>query len=842
MKKSSLWWFLSASALTSVLTLGCMWDAVEDEIAEVTVEAAQLPTSVFGSKEWNTAIGLGGGASGGKWGSRRGGLGRLALNPRTDTSGESYSKVKENAFKLVSANPLSTFGVDVDTASYTNVRRYLNYGQLPPAAAVRVEEMINYFRFDYPKPPDRDSFSVSLEQGACPWNTDHQLVLVGLQGRDIPPDQIPPRNLVFLIDVSGSMSAANKLPLVTRSLKLMLRKLTDKDTVAVVTYAGQDRVALEPTSCADISTIENCLDNLTSSGGTNGAGGIQKSYQLAQAHFAKEHINRVILVTDGDFNIGETKQDDLKKLIEKQRDSGVYLTVIGVGSGNLGDARMSMLAKHGNGQYLYVDGDKEARRQLDERLAGTLVTIAKDVKLQVEFNPGKVAAYRLIGYERRVMKAEEFRDDKKDSGEVGAGHSVTALYEVVPAGRPVPGAEVTAAEAQVSKGTAKQGHIMDVRLRYKAPWGERAKESSYRLEGQAAAKASGNLEFAGAVATFGMVLAKSAHLGNGSLAMALELAQPLSGKIGARVEFLQLVTKALELTEAAARKVAAETVKDKEARAGLHALEFLATQQQPDGSYSAIGDCPVSDVGLTSLVILAFLSEGSSTLRRGEYKNVIKGAVSWLRRQQTQQGQFSRANIRNAPLEQVLASLAVCEAHWRSSYKLLKRNAERGREYLVNHLRPGAELRGWYLLANKSFKAAKLAGIDDELKAHTWETPGHPELKAPVGVYDALAWPASASNPRAVRITEIAGLLPTASKVLGDSGPNAAVCYFTTLAAQAAGGEQAKAWGASLQARLNGLQSNQGSFTNSVRTADPIYDTALMVMSLTALPQDQPGR
>ena len=475
-----------------------------------------------------------------------------------DLSGESYGTVTENAFLTTADHRVSTFGVDVDTASYSNVRRYLRYhSQLPPAAAVRTEELINYFSYDYPNPPDRKvPFSITTELGTCPWNPKHKLALIGLKGRTLDPDKTPPRNLVFLLDVSGSMQDRLKLPLVRRSMARLVNGLTDRDTVAIVTYAGAERVALTPTSCRNKRPILDCLADLEASGSTNGEGGIKKAYELAHKSFHKEHINRVILVTDGDFNVGVTDNGDLVELIEKQRDSGVLLTIVGVGTGNLQDDRMSQLAKHGNGQYIYLDGEQEARKHFERGLMGTLVTIAKDVKMQVVFNPAKVAGYRLIGYERRVMKKEDFKNDKKDSGEIGAGHSVTALYEVVPGGQPVPGApavsgvEAKAADASVPKDQAGD-ELLIVRLRYKTPWSDKSREVERRLLPKRAT-ATRNLEFASAVAAFAMILGGSEHKGSADLKMVEKLARGALGKDpdGLRQEFVELVKLAGDMPPA----------------------------------------------------------------------------------------------------------------------------------------------------------------------------------------------------------------------------------------------------------------------------------------------------
>jgi len=515
--------------------------AVEEVAEELKEEPAE---SAYDSNQWNTGVGLGRGASR-RWGGRRGGrrslggaahldaaLGNLKAHRDEGAAGETYGTVVENAFMAAKDHPLSTFGVDVDVASYSNIRRFLTGKQLPPKAAVRVAELINYFAYDYPQPKGKHPFSITTEVGPCPWNTQHQLVLIGLQAKHLDADKTPPKNLVFLLDVSGSMDEPMKLPLVKQAMKKLVKGLGDRDTVAIVTYAGQSRIALTPTSCRDKTPILECLNGLDAAGSTNGEGGIQKAYELARKRFHKEHVNRVILVTDGDFNVGISDGDELVELIEKQRDSGIFLTVVGVGTGNLRDDRMSSLAKHGNGQYLYLDSGSETRKHFETGLVGTLVTVAKDVKVQVEFNPSRVASYRLIGYEHRIMRAEAFRNDKKDSGEIGAGHAVTALYQVVPAGQ------------------TKSDELLQVRLRYKAPWAEKGRELNQSLV-PATARAGDNLDFAGAVAAFGMLLSGSKHSGTASYALVHELAKNGRGKDpdGHRAEFLKLAVTAQELSE-----------------------------------------------------------------------------------------------------------------------------------------------------------------------------------------------------------------------------------------------------------------------------------------------------
>ena len=351
---------------------------------------------------------------------------------------ESYDQVEDNRFHRAAKTPLSTFSVDVDTAGYSNLRRFLNDGELPPRDAVRIEELINYFRYDYPAPVGDVPFSVTTELAACPWNRRHQLALIGLRGRTIPAAEPLARNLVFLIDVSGSMNEPAKLPLVRHGLRLLARELTAEDRVAIVVYAGSSGLVLPSTPGDRREVIDAAIANLAAGGSTNGAAGIQLAYRTARQHFIAGGVNRVILATDGDFNVGVTSRHELEQLIETERASGIFLSVLGVGTGNLQDGTMEMLADKGNGNYSYLDSLGEARRVLVEQAAGTLITIAKDVKIQVEFNPAAVSGYRLIGYENRRLEDEDFNDDAKDAGDIGAGHTVTALYEIVPAGQQVP--------------------------------------------------------------------------------------------------------------------------------------------------------------------------------------------------------------------------------------------------------------------------------------------------------------------------------------------------------------------------------------------------------------------
>ncbi|WAS92184.1 vWA domain-containing protein [Nannocystis punicea] len=428
---------------------------------------------------------------------------------------ESYAHIAENAFKRVTDDPLSTFSIDVDTASYSNVRRFLEDGQLPPADAVRIEEMINYFTYAYPEPEGAQPFSVRTEVAACPWNDRARLVQIGIKGKSLAPAEIPPRNLVFLLDVSGSMASADKLPLLQRSLTMLVADLRPVDSVGIVVYAGAAGVVLEPTS--DRDAIVAAIDKLYAGGSTNGGQGIEAAYALAQRSFRKGGINRVILATDGDFNVGVSSEGALQRLIEQKRDSGIFLSVLGFGTGNVKDSTMELLADKGNGNYAYIDSLQEARKVLVEQAGATLVTIAKDVKIQVEFNPLKVGAYRLVGYENRVLAHQDFNDDSKDAGEIGAGHTVTALYEVLPPGAEgaVPGVDPLRyqQEKAAPAASAGSGELMHVKLRFKQPEGGDSQLLTMPVAdpGSALDAASADLRFAAAVAMFGMKLRNSEH-------------------------------------------------------------------------------------------------------------------------------------------------------------------------------------------------------------------------------------------------------------------------------------------------------------------------------------------
>jgi Ca-activated chloride channel family protein len=465
---------------------------------------------------------------------------------------EQYASIDEEGFVAVSDRPRSTFSVDVDTASYSNVRRFLTAGTKPPPGAVRIEELLNYFSYDYPAPAGADPFSVTTEVANAPWNPAHKLVLVGLRGRDVEQRNLPARNLVFLIDVSGSMWSEEKLPLVKKALAGLVAQLGAKDHVALVVYAGASGCVLEPTAGSDRAKILDSIANLEAGGSTNGAGGIRLAYELARKNFERGAINRVILATDGDFNVGVTNESELVELIEHERESGVFLTVLGVGTGNLKDATMEKLADRGNGNYAYLDTPAEARRVLVEAAGATLVTIAKDVKVQVEFNPVHARAYRLIGYENRRLQAKDFNDDKKDAGEIGAGHRVTALYEVVPPGADVPAASVDPLRYQsptepTGEATG-ENELATVKLRYKQPDADASRLLSVAVDDASGKveQSSTNLRFAAGVATFGMLLAESEDRGSASYEMALSLARDALGQDpnAYRAEFLRLVAMA----------------------------------------------------------------------------------------------------------------------------------------------------------------------------------------------------------------------------------------------------------------------------------------------------------
>lgn len=494
-------------------------------------------------------------------------LGRTDWYYRQPTPGtEGYEQIQDNDFKSVATAPLSTFSLDVDTASYANVRRFLREGSLPPRDAVRLEELINYFRYDYPQPQGEHPFLASIELTDSPWKEGHKLVRIGLQARAMDRRERPAANLVFLLDVSGSMEPENKLPLVKRSLRLLLEKLTARDRVGIVTYAGESRIAAEPT-VVDATGKEKLLtviEGLRAGSGTHGSAGIQTAYAMATNQFNREHVNRVILCTDGDFNIGVTDRGELLNLITERAKSGVFLSVLGYGMGNLKDGTMELLADKGNGNYAYVDSFTEARKVLSEQLEGTLVTVAKDVKVQVEFNPARVKSYRLLGYENRALKDRDFNDDTKDAGEVGAGHQITVLYEIEPAVPNLAGVDPLRYQGKPEEANVKArlkpehgDELLNLKLRYKAPHGDTSRlvETPVKDREREFAKATSDVKFATAVAGYGMLLRQSPHKGDLTWDKVLRLAEQGLGedREGYRAEFVDLVRRAQQLSGAQGR-------------------------------------------------------------------------------------------------------------------------------------------------------------------------------------------------------------------------------------------------------------------------------------------------
>lgn len=431
---------------------------------------------------------------------------------------EEYNAQKEKGFAKASVTPLSTFSADVDTASYSNLRRMIEDGyslEDIPKGAVRIEEILNYFDYDYNLPKGEEPFGVTTQIGDCPWQEEHKLLAIGLKSEAIDFSESNGANLVFLLDVSGSMNASDKLPLLQRAFGMLAENLTEKDRVSIVTYAGEDSVLLEGETGDHTEQIMEVLDSLSASGSTNGGRGIQTAYEIAEEYFIEGGNNRIILATDGDLNVGQTSESELTELVEKKRESGVYLTVLGFGTGNIKDNKMEALADHGNGNYAYIDSVQEAKKVLVEEMGATLVTVAKDVKLQVEFNPEKVREYRLIGYENRMLDAQDFEDDKKDAGEIGAGHTVTALYEIVPV---KDGEEAENSLKYSQTVTTGSEEWLTINIRYKEPDQEESILLQYPVDDSSyAEKPSTDWQFAAAAAEFGLVVTDSDYKGTGSL-------------------------------------------------------------------------------------------------------------------------------------------------------------------------------------------------------------------------------------------------------------------------------------------------------------------------------------
>ena len=473
----------------------------------------------------------------------------VAVQGGEEPNTESYAEIDEPGFRSPRATPLSTFSIDVDRASYANVRRFVRMGQRPPRDAVRIEELVNYFAYGYAEPASGQPFSVATDVAPCPWNSNHRLLRIGLQGRHVDTRTLPPSNLVFLVDVSGSMEAPNKLPLVKEALGMLVANLRGRDRISLVVYAGAAGLVLDATPGDQKTRILEAIDRLQAGGSTAGGAGLRLAYDVARRGHIAGGNNRVILATDGDFNVGASSDAEMFRLIEERRAEGTALTVLGFGMGNLKDSKMEGMADRGNGSYAYIDSREEARKALVTEFGGTLFTIAKDVKLQVEFNPAAVADYRLIGYENRALRDEEFTDDRRDAGDMGAGHSVTALYEIVPAGArmdvrlhdaPRPRYQPRAGAAPAGA----NGELAFVRLRYKAPDGDVSREVSYPVRGGGAAGAvEGDFAFAAAVAEFGLLLRGSDHRGRASLEDVLSLARASAGDDPYRREFVTLVER-----------------------------------------------------------------------------------------------------------------------------------------------------------------------------------------------------------------------------------------------------------------------------------------------------------
>lgn len=476
----------------------------------------------------------------------------VTAEPAVEMNSEDYNKIDENPFLETIDNPLSTFSIDVDTASYANVRRYLNGGSMPPVDAVRIEELINYFTYDYSEPTGDAPFSFTTELSECPWNEEHELLLIGLQAEKIDMQDLPPNNLVFLIDTSSSMSYDNKLPLLKKAFRLLIQELRPVDTVSIVAYADATGLVLKPTKGDQKDAIMKALDSLDAGGSTAGGAGIELAYATALKNFDEDANNRVILATDGDFNVGVSSEAELERLIEEKREDGIYLTVLGFGTGNYQDAKMESLADTGNGNFAYIDNIMEAKKVLVNEFGGTLVTIAKDVKMQIEFNPTIVESYRLIGYENRMLAAEDFDDDTKDAGELGSGHSVTALYEIVLADYATENAsELRYTTTTVSVDETESNELMYIKFRYKKP----DEDESILLDEPVAFNpvvwedVSDNMKFASSVAAFGMLLRDSENKGDATYSSVKKWAEASMGQdpMGYRSEFIDLVEIAKKL-------------------------------------------------------------------------------------------------------------------------------------------------------------------------------------------------------------------------------------------------------------------------------------------------------
>ncbi len=479
----------------------------------------------------------------------------LSINARynsNDWNTESYNRITENNFKEVIKEPLSTLSIDVDTASYANIRRFIQEGSLPNPDAVRIEEMVNYFTYHYDEPKGSDPFSFHTELSGCPWNPSNQLLLIGMQAKKVDLKDLPPNNLVFLIDVSGSMDEPNKLPLIKSGLKLLVNEMRPQDRISIVVYAGAAGIVLEPTPGSNKKKILDALENLEAGGSTAGGEGLALAYKTAEKNYHSGVNNRIILATDGDFNVGASSDADMTRLVEKERDKGIYITVLGFGMGNYKDSKMESIADKGNGNYAYIDSLLEARKVLVSQMGGTLFTVAKDVKLQIEFNPGIIKEYRLIGYEDRIMPNEDFSNDKKDAGELGAGHTVTALYELVLSDGKTSGNELKYQKVEVKKEALENKELMTIKFRYKKPGEDVSRLLTYpvKYDPMPITGTSGDFRFAAAVAEWGLILRNSEFKAKAGYSQVFDLAKDALGKDeeGYRVEFLNLVKKSEQMS------------------------------------------------------------------------------------------------------------------------------------------------------------------------------------------------------------------------------------------------------------------------------------------------------
>jgi len=528
-----------------VIDVTLKYEIVEEAEEDVLGEMAVSPMQI--RKESKNSYLRSGGAV-----SKSSHVGRVAYDQVLSHNTEEYATVHENGFRKVLDKPLSTFSIDVDAASYSNMRRFINNGQLPPKDAVRIEEMINYFGYDYKNPTGKNPFSINTELSRAPWNEEHLIVQVGLQGKKIEMDNLPASNIVFLIDVSGSMSAPNKLPLLKSAFKLLANELRPQDKVSIVVYAGAAGLVLPPTDGNDKESMMKALDKLNAGGSTAGGAGIKLAYKTAMENFVEGGNNRIVLATDGDFNIGASSNGEMERLIEEKREGGVFLTVLGFGMGNYKDSKMEILADKGNGNYAYIDNMREAKKVLVNEFGGTLFTIAKDVKIQVEFNPSVVQAYRLIGYENRRLNDEDFNDDKKDAGELGSGHTVTALYEVIPTGVDsefVKNIDPLKYQEKSNPIALDADELLTVKFRYKEPEGSKSKLITQVVKNEVR-KSGDNLNWSMAVAGFGMLLRDSEFKGDITYASVLEMAKGSKGKdaFGYRREFIELVDLARSMS------------------------------------------------------------------------------------------------------------------------------------------------------------------------------------------------------------------------------------------------------------------------------------------------------